>query len=84
MKIQECKVIDNATLLVVSEDGKQGFFDVSHYFELEAFSSLKNPEEFKRISIGGYFIEWSSGADLSADTIEAKWFDVTNTKKKVI
>jgi len=22
---------------------------------------------------GGYFIEWEGGADLSADTIEARW-----------
>jgi len=22
---------------------------------------------------GGYFIEWDCGADLSADTIEARW-----------
>jgi hypothetical protein len=26
-----------------------------------------------KVSNGGYFIEWDCGADLSADTIEARW-----------
>jgi hypothetical protein len=29
--------------------------------------------EFQKVSNGGYFVEWDSGADLSADTIEARW-----------
>jgi len=30
-------------------------------------------KEFEQIYNGGYFIEWDCGADLSADTIEARW-----------
>jgi len=29
--------------------------------------------EFLKVSGGGYFVEWDCGADLSADTIEARW-----------
>ena len=32
-----------------------------------------------QITNGGYFIEWDCGADLSVDTIEAKW-DCTNNQ----
>ena len=28
---------------------------------------------FQQVRTGGYFIEWTSGIDLSADTIEAGW-----------
>ena len=39
----------------------------------EAFEKLRNPDEFLKVLNGGYFIEWECGADLSADTIEARW-----------
>jgi hypothetical protein len=41
--------------------------------DYEAFEELRNPDEFTKVSNGGYFIEWECGADLSADTIEAGW-----------
>ena len=34
-----------------------------------------------QISNGGYFIEWDCGADLSVDTIEAKWRISTQNNK---
>jgi len=64
----------NAFILhVVSEDGTAGHFDISPYLQSEAFEPLSNPEEFKKLHNGGYFIEWECGADLSSDTIEAHW-----------
>ena len=38
----------------------------------EAFVDLKNADEFMKVFNGGYFVEWECGADLSADTIDAK------------
>jgi len=58
-------------LHIVAENGKSGEFDVTPYLEAEAFEILKNPEEFRKIYNGKYYIEWACGADLSADTIEA-------------
>lgn len=84
MNIQECKALDNYLLQVLSEDGKQEFFDVRSYINLDAFLPLKDLEEFKKIVNGIYFVEWKCGADLSADTIEAKWFDVTDINKKAV
>jgi hypothetical protein len=60
-------------LHVVAEDGTAGDFDVTPYLESEAFEPLRQPEEFKKLHNGGYFIEWDCGADLSSDTIEAHW-----------
>jgi len=57
---------------IISDDGKKSLFDVKPYLELEAFSKLREEEEFSKIMNGGYFIEWDCGADLSADTIECK------------
>ena len=64
---------ENHTLLVFSEDGRAGRFDVKPYLEAEAFLPLKEPAAFVRIRNGRYFVEWDCGADLSADTIEARW-----------
>jgi hypothetical protein len=64
-------------LLIRADDGQQGVFDVTPYLESEAFSALKDPGQFVRVHNGKYFIEWDCGADLSADTIEARWKPVT-------
>ena len=57
---------------VVTGDGRTGLFDVRPYLDLEAFDELKDISEFMKIKNGGYFVEWACGADISADTIEAK------------
>jgi hypothetical protein len=57
----------------VADDGRVGRFDVSPYLQYEAFEALRDAAEFKKVINGGYFVEWDCGADLSADTIEARW-----------
>ncbi len=64
---------DNFVLYVTSEDGQKGLFDVTPFLDSEAFSTLKDGGEFERIYNGKFFVEWACGADLSADTIEARW-----------
>jgi hypothetical protein len=73
MTITEVKPEDNFVLSIVAEDGRRGVFDLRPYLEDEAFKPLRDRSEFVRVSTGGYFIEWQCGADLSADTLEAKW-----------
>lgn len=73
MRIKEVCPQPNWVLSIVAEDGRVGSFDVSPYLEYEAFEALRDPAEFVKISNGGYFVEWDCGADLSADTIEARW-----------
>ena len=72
MKIAQVNVNPNWTLLIKTTDGVSGLFDVQPYLCYEAFERLSDPAEFMKISNGGYFVEWQCGADLSADTIEAK------------
>ena len=48
-------------------------FDVKPYLRYEVFEDLRDQSEFMKVSNGGYFVEWDCGADLSADTIEARW-----------
>jgi hypothetical protein len=73
MNIAEIVPKENHLLYVRSDDGRTGLFDVTPFLESEAFEPLKNRVEFERIHNGRYFIEWACGADLSADTIEARW-----------
>ena len=80
MRIAELKVQANRILAVVAEDGRIGYFDVGPYLQDEAFAALQNQSEFAKVINGGYFIEWDCGADLSADTIEARWRIVGNTE----
>lgn len=73
MKISELRPQQNWILSVVAEDGRIGNFDVRPYLKYEAFEDLQDYGEFLKVVNGGYFVEWDCGADLSADTIEAKW-----------
>jgi hypothetical protein len=73
MRIVEVIPERDAVLCVRAEDGRVGRFDVAPYLDLDAFMALRNAVEFQRVGHGGYFVEWACGADLSADTIEARW-----------
>jgi hypothetical protein len=72
MRINEVIPLSNYTLKIVSDRGLTGIFNVKPYLKYEAFLPLNEISEFMKISNGGYFVEWECGADLSADTIEAK------------
>lgn len=78
MNIVEIIPKENHLLYVRLDDGRAGLFDVTPFLESEAFAPLKSREEFERIHNGRYFVEWACGADLSADTIEARWRPLTN------
>ncbi len=73
MRISEVTPQPNWTLSIVAEDGRCGILDVSPYLEFEAFEDLRDPNHFAKVANGGYFVEWDCGADLSVDTIEARW-----------
>jgi len=73
MIIAEIHPEANWVLSIVSQDGRTGTFDARPYLVYEAFAALRDIKEFSKVANGGYFVEWDCGADLSADTIEAKW-----------
>ena len=73
MNIVEIFPKENHLLYIKADDGQAGLFDVTPYLESEAFAPLKDRKEFERIHNGRYFVEWECGADLSADTIQARW-----------
>jgi hypothetical protein len=72
MIINELKPLDDFSLWIKTSQGDIAIFDVKPYLSYEAFLPLCKLAEFKKVSNNGYFIEWDCGADLSADTIEAK------------
>ena len=73
MNIVKVEPKENYQLLVHAENGLSGVFDVSPYLEAEAFLPLREKENFSKVTSGGYFTACGCGADLLADTIEAKW-----------
>jgi hypothetical protein len=54
---------------VTFADGSRRIFDVKPLLESEAFEELKDIGLFLQVRNGGYFVEWPTGADLSADTL---------------
>ena len=72
MRIAEVKPLADWRLQITAHDGRIGQFDLRPYLQFETFADLQDVSEFSKVRNGGYFIEWECGADLSADTIEAK------------
>jgi len=83
MKIVQVRPQANWVLSIVAEDGRMGKFDVQPYLTDEAFEDLRRSSEFGKVFNGGYFVEWDCGADLSADTSEARWQVVDNATAQV-
>jgi len=73
MRIAELRPQPDRVLSIVAGDGRVGSLDVSPYLGDEAYEDLRDHSEFVKVVNGGYFVEWDCGADLSADTIEARW-----------
>ena len=71
MRIKDVKANSDFTLTILTEDGREGLFDIKPYFQFPVFKELEDFSEFQKTFNGGYFIEWDCGADLSADSIEA-------------
>lgn len=73
MNIEKVTPRNDGKLCIWAEDGRWGIMDLRPYFQYPAFQPLERHEEFVRVRNGRYFVEWPCGADLSADTIEARW-----------
>jgi hypothetical protein len=71
MRIEKIEPRSDYTIQIKLNNGKSGLFNVKPYLQYEAFNELKKIAAFKQVVNGGYFIEWSCGADLSIDTIIA-------------
>ena len=84
MRITSVHPQSNYTLSIVADDGRVGRFDVGPYLQFEAFADLRDIDEFAKVFNGGYFIEWECGADLSADTIAARWQVVEDTSAEPV
>jgi hypothetical protein len=78
MTIVDIQPQENLVLRIVAQDGRVGYLDMNPYLQFEAFEELAQQSEFVKVTNSGYFVEWACGADLSADTIEAKWKVVEN------
>jgi hypothetical protein len=72
IKILKITPNDDHTLSVELSNGKKGIFDINPYLEIGVFKQLKNINFFKQVYtiMNGVGIEWKTGQDLSADTIE--------------
>ena len=71
MRITQINPDNDYRLSITFDDGQCGIFDVTPYLEYDVFRPLKDVAEFRRVRNGGYYIEWTCGADLSTDTLAA-------------
>ena len=61
----DVKAFDDYRLFVKFSTGEQGWFDVKPYLEFPFFAPLKNKDEFLRVFVNDYTVEWPSGCDIA-------------------
>ena len=69
LSITQIVANEDWTLDLTFADGSRRIYDLKPLLENEAFEDLKDIALFLQVRNGGYFVEWPTGADLSADTL---------------
>lgn len=69
LTITQIVAAEDWTLDVTFADGARRIYDVKPLLESEAFEELNDIGLFLQVRNRGYFVEWPTGADLSADTL---------------
>jgi hypothetical protein len=72
--LKNVKPLKNYQLMLWFDNGEQKLFDLKPYLNKGIFHQLQNPAIFASARVVSGSIEWSSGLDLSYDTLylEAK------------
>ncbi len=68
-KIIEAIPMEDYQVMVTTESGLQGIFDVKPYLHGPAFHELKNPAYFNMVRPVKWGIRWPREQDFSSDTI---------------
>ncbi len=70
-KIIEVKPLEKFKIAVKFEDGIKGIVDISNLIGKGVFSSIKDPNQFKKVRIDyeTHTICWPNGIDLCPDSI---------------
>ena len=68
--IREIEAIDDYNLLMKFDNNEKRVLDVKQFFKYSAFDSIKDVNEFRRVSIdsGSGSIRWNSGPDININT----------------
>lgn len=72
--IVDAHYVSNFTVWLRFSDGVEGEVDLRSYLDGPMFEVLRNPEEFKRVSLHPELrtIVWPNGADLAPEFLRSK------------
>lgn len=73
-RIVDAHYVSNFTVWLRFSDGVEGQVDLRSYLDGPMFEVLRNPEEFKRVSLHPELrtIVWPNGADLAPEFLRSK------------
>ena len=71
LEIMEAKYIEDYTIYVAFNDGKNGIVDLSQAFWGPMFEPLKDPAEFRKMKVSDvlHTICWENDADLAPEYV---------------
>ena len=61
MRITNLQATENWQLLITADDGRVGVLDMRPFLDGFVFKPLRDQDEFRKVSNGGYFVEWECG-----------------------
>lgn len=67
--VMRVQAVSNRCIYVELKNGKQGFFDVSKYWDKGVLKELQNPLYFKQVMVTYGNVSWPNGQDIAPETL---------------
>ena len=65
----EVKALENFLLYIKFKNGEEKIYDMKEMLKFDYYKNLREKENFKRVSVFGITLKWSTGEDIAPEKI---------------
>lgn len=65
----EVKALENFLLYIKFQNGEEKIYDMKEMLKFDYYKNLREKENFKRVSVFGITLKWSTGEDIAPEKI---------------
>ncbi len=65
----EVKALENFLLYIKFQNGEEKIYDMKEVLKFDYYKNLREKENFKRVSVFGITLKWSTGEDIAPEKI---------------
>lgn len=65
----EVKPLENFLLYIKFQNGEEKIYDMKEMLKFDYYKNLRNKENFKKVTVFGITLKWSTGEDIAPEKI---------------